>query len=964
MNKFQSPSWVQQEGAEGHSSFQLPYLLSKVPLLAFDKAILDQPNDIESNVNGQSSKTKQSNSFTSPLDILILITDHKHIDYDMVSDFLLTYRMFMSSNDLLEGLLARFAWACSDHSQSMTVSQERKNIFRSIALRTFVVLRHWILNFFPDDFVPNFALRAKFVTTLNLMYTWSAVESDEHYRHMLHQLKQAWMGLCCMYWQLGAFEKDSFDLSLPIFPGGQFGDSTIESNVKSKMSKETKAERRRSLLSFYDGPIKPVLNGDDIPCPCPGTYIKGGIALFCDVQVDKINPPTPVKKIVLSEKIEDDRTPTSHKHLMRPFTHKTKSSSNKHSDTKQSDKANSLWSNTKSIGLFSKLAKILDCVVKPAKPGLELDESQMGPIKIDMLCARVIEELNLFLESYAKEDESAASRPQATAQDVTPNTMSMSMSGSPVRRSHAHQLNVSRRRARQTPQWLESDGRSSVSKTSYISYDEDFSSSGGDSINQDTSQYMGSNSRLKRLARVSNLRKAAAFHGDIPSESWNQSVSSSSNSFNRYQDPASDSEGRPSYIAIAYSGIDTDVANELAAISDDEIIGGDAVNTALLKLEGTFVRPNREAPTVKVISEFEPVGTSSSQPLPQSTSQSSLGLTVQYSSMHNSNLFKAAFESKMDIAALRNTSSRQISEYRDLSLPSNQVLRNAKDTPLEAIVSQRIVSDTAVWLPASNTRVAHASFILRYSSRELCEQLTLIEKDALAEIDWKELIELAWNKEIRAHSSWLQVLADGTVHGIELVIARFNLVVNWIKSEIVLTTGMEERVQTIARFIHVALHARNMQNYATAMQIVLALSSSLIMSLKSTWAEVSNNDKEILQQLTDLMSPLKNFTKLRSSLENLDTDNGCIPFVGLYLSDLTFNNERFATNEGLINFHKYQVNASVTKSLLQCIEWSNYYKILANNELMAKCLYIQSLTQDEMEHFAASLNSIGEQKLP
>lgn len=33
----------------------------------------------------------------------------------------------------------------------------------------------------------------------------------------------------------------------------------------------------------------------------------------------------------------------------------------------------------------------------------------------------------------------------------------------------------------------------------------------------------------------------------------------------------------------------------------------------------------------------------------------------------------------------------------------------------------------------------HAPFILHYGSRVLTEQLTLVERDALAEVDWKEL---------------------------------------------------------------------------------------------------------------------------------------------------------------------------------------------------------------------------------
>ena len=70
----------------------------------------------------------------------------------------------------------------------------------------------------------------------------------------------------------------------------------------------------------------------------------------------------------------------------------------------------------------------------------------------------------------------------------------------------------------------------------------------------------------------------------------------------------------------------------------------------------------------------------------------------------------------------------------------------------------------------------HLPFILAYDSELLAKQFTLIEKDALNEIDWKELVELRWKQTSTSVRDWVEFLKSKNVRGVELIIARFNLV--------------------------------------------------------------------------------------------------------------------------------------------------------------------------------------------
>ncbi|GEQ66639.1 hypothetical protein JCM33374_g302 [Metschnikowia sp. JCM 33374] len=284
---------------------------------------------------------------------------------------------------------------------------------------------------------------------------------------------------------------------------------------------------------------------------------------------------------------------------------------------------------------------------------------------------------------------------------------------------------------------------------------------------------------------------------------------------------------------------------------------------------------------------------------------------------------------------------------------------------------------------------SHVSFILSYDSKTIAEHFTLIERDMLEEIDWKELIELKWNKDLTPVNSWLEIIVNDEYYnknkGVNLVIARFNLVVNWIISEILLTKSEDERREIVSKFIHIAHRSYEMQNFSTLMQVVLALTSEKVNKLKSTWKNLSPGDILTLKHLEQVTSPSKNFINMRVSTNSIKPSKGCIPFVGLYLSDLIFNAERpkfvklksepktgMVTShenaselsltqgestlgsssgvelEKMINFSRFRTSVHIVKSLSQSIEWAQNYNVAVDEELLRKCLYIKSLDEAEM----------------
>ncbi|PCH43076.1 ras GEF [Wolfiporia cocos MD-104 SS10] len=86
------------------------------------------------------------------------------LNYDELLAFFLTYRTYVSALDLGHLLICRFHWALGEP----TSSRDRDVMVRRIVrVRTFTAIRYWVVTFFDADFVPNRELRQLFANWIN-----------------------------------------------------------------------------------------------------------------------------------------------------------------------------------------------------------------------------------------------------------------------------------------------------------------------------------------------------------------------------------------------------------------------------------------------------------------------------------------------------------------------------------------------------------------------------------------------------------------------------------------------------------------------------------------------------------------------------------------------------------------------------------------------------------------------------
>jgi len=299
-------------------------------------------------------------------------------------------------------------------------------------------------------------------------------------------------------------------------------------------------------------------------------------------------------------------------------------------------------------------------------------------------------------------------------------------------------------------------------------------------------------------------------------------------------------------------------------------------------------------------------------------------------------MFNTSFERGLPTPGLTPTASRPNQPYTQLqtaiSLPDMQGAQDGTSTP-----------------------AAHLPFVLAYDSEVLAQQFTVVEKDALDEIDWKELIDLRWKQSSPQIRDWVQYLRNEEARGVDVVIARFNLVVKWVVSECVLTEDIHERARCIIKYIHIANHARRLRNYATMYQIAIALISNDVSRLRKTWALIPAAEIHVMKELEAIVQPLKNFHNLRLEMETATVEEGCIPFIGIYTRDLIYNAQKPAfidaapvDGERLVNFERHHTAATIVKNLLRLLEASSKYNFKVEPNIVSKCLWLAALSDDEI----------------
>ncbi|KAL0088558.1 ras guanine nucleotide exchange factor domain-containing protein [Phycomyces blakesleeanus] len=193
---------------------------------------------------------------------------------------------------------------------------------------------------------------------------------------------------------------------------------------------------------------------------------------------------------------------------------------------------------------------------------------------------------------------------------------------------------------------------------------------------------------------------------------------------------------------------------------------------------------------------------------------------------------------------------------------------------------------------------------------EMARQLSLMDFKLYSTIRPIECLSKAWSIDD----------SEGNIAvNVKQSIDYCNRLTCWVTDSILSHDEAKKRAVFIKHWTQVADRCRGMNNYNTCMAILSAFDNSAIGRLRKTWDLVGSRTNQMLGHIRKLMGANRNFTEYREMIHSINPP--CIPFLGIYLQDLTFiedgNPDFLKASNTLINFAKRQKTADVIREIKQ-----------------------------------------------
>ncbi|ETW81677.1 hypothetical protein HETIRDRAFT_36712 [Heterobasidion irregulare TC 32-1] len=243
----------------------------------------------------------------------------------------------------------------------------------------------------------------------------------------------------------------------------------------------------------------------------------------------------------------------------------------------------------------------------------------------------------------------------------------------------------------------------------------------------------------------------------------------------------------------------------------------------------------------------------------------------------------------------------RLDRMRDAGMPLNPPTASSPSEIPRPIMTKNLLS---------NLRSKNFSTILitDFDSLELARQLTIMECNLFCSIQPEEVLE-SGQEGVKAPVNVKAVTSLSTV------------ITGWVAESILSENDIKKRTTLVKFFIKVADRCTTLSNFSTSRSILAALDSSTISRLHQTWIGVPQKQKLQLDAIRKLADHARNYRDYRSRLRN--TAPPAVPFLGLYLTDVTFCREGnpshraspMAAEKKLLNFNKYHKMARIVQDM-------------------------------------------------
>lgn len=202
-----------------------------------------------------------------------------------------------------------------------------------------------------------------------------------------------------------------------------------------------------------------------------------------------------------------------------------------------------------------------------------------------------------------------------------------------------------------------------------------------------------------------------------------------------------------------------------------------------------------------------------------------------------------------------------------------------------------------------------SALFMSMKAEDLARQLTLIEFEIYSSISGSELLGQSWNKESLQHRS----------PNVMALIHRANKLSFWVSTMILNEDTHKARKKIFEKFIAISDQLFKLKNFHTLMSIIAGINTSPISRLRATKKDIKGKLTKAFKRLEEIMNPQGSFSNYRNILHT--SSPPCIPYLGVYLSDLTFMEDGNPDKvDNLINLGKREL-------IYRVIEEVNQYQV-------------------------------------
>ncbi|KAL7330158.1 Guanine nucleotide exchange factor lte1 [Mucor circinelloides] len=912
------------------------------------------------------------------------------LDYAFMTDFFLIYRVFMTPLQLCKLLILRFNW-------SLEKNEAKRCIVR---IRTFVVMRHWLLNYFLRDFIPSKDLRIVLTNFLNTMPYHPLIKQSPRDQRIIKGLKRVVRRLKKIYYASNA----STRVQVIGPPPPTHEEQVVKQMVKDQLTSSSTI--RQKTLNMVKGVHLDARHSYN-------TAVKNTHAAAPNVVVIGNYPSATTHQHHRSNSyIEQCRR-------RRGSSVSSTATSNKFNNG--SSLPNSMYNLHNNVNNSASMEWI------NIQQQQQLNNSKSQDFYISNVSDNSLESAispGTSDESDYAEDDMVASPKSYHSKELAEPAFEFAPSTNPPTALNSNNELTKKLEMVRQQQQQEEEERQQAEKF-LASYSTNPTEATAAILSNSISDYTVRTRSFysAQLAIPSTISTPDIYHPPA-------------NKTTDYFDsqPNNNLISSTSYNSMAYPSVtDSEVVTPSCANSGDPTTMVPRFRLSNYNLQQQHNRMS------KTLAYVDP----KSKPLPplvlhdekenSLTSASSIA-----SSSYTKPSRQSRHEEKVEAWRLSTAGNKQQTNPMHpatLQTPKSRIFEIDIDTNR----NNEFLSGLPPSIPMPNTvSTIYRSIVLSYSTSLMAQQFCLIERAILLDIDWEELVDCRWTKMsvttlyqppsmedvdqdvtnamgFDQHPQGIYSRAkrmkqqhernkDGAERGIEKTINRFNAVCQWVSSEIVQTKQLDQRVKLIEKFIRLAKKCKLYCNFSTLIQILLGLQSSSVSRLEKTWPLVNKREIKTLQELSTFTSPTKNWKHIRDSMSQVAEEygespteiqvevdsnstfrkrktkksvtiklpfGGCIPFLGIYLSDLVFNAELpsylpssnnnierkhqgsmdAVLSQPLVHFRKHRITATVIKRVLVFQNLARRYSFEESSDLLLfnTCFQVTSLDTDAIQ---------------